>query len=207
MYLPAAFRESREPVLEDLARAHPLATLVSLGLDGLSAEHVPLVWADGVLRGHVARANAIADLDGTPVLAMFHGPEGYVSPNWYPGKAATGREVPTWNYAVVHVHGVLRVVDDAAWLRDVLGELTDVHEAGEPQPWSIDDAPEDYVQALLRAIVGIRIEPSRIEGKFKLGQNKPVETVRRVAEALERRDGRSDAALAALTRQALEARA
>ncbi|WP_049621538.1 FMN-binding negative transcriptional regulator [Frateuria defendens] len=204
MVQPRAFRETRREVLEDLVRAYPFATVAVRTADGLAANHLPLELAGEVLRGHVARGNELAKLDGAPALAIFHGPEGYVSPNWYPSKHETGREVPTWNYAVVHVHGRLRVVDDAAWLRAFLATLTERHEAGEPKPWSIDDAPADHVDKLLRAIVGIEIAVERVEGKFKLGQNHPEANRRGVIAGLQRRHRGDDAALAALTAQTLE---
>ncbi|KAB7764904.1 FMN-binding negative transcriptional regulator [Xanthomonas maliensis] len=201
MYLPSAFRESRAERLAALMRAHPFASVVSAGADGPAAEHLPLELIDGVLCGHVARGNPLARLHAAPVLAVFQGPDGYVSPNWYPDKALTGREVPTWNYAVVQVHGRLQVHDDATWLRSFLRTLTARHEADEPQPWSLDDAPADYLDSLLRAVVGIAIVPTRIDGKFKLGQNKSPATRRSVIAELQRRRRPADAGLAELTAQ------
>ncbi|TAM14761.1 MAG: FMN-binding negative transcriptional regulator, partial [Rhodanobacter sp.] len=131
-----------------------------------------------------------------PVLVIFRGPHGYVSPNWYPTKHETGREVPTWNYAVVHVHGRLKVIEDATWLRALLERLTDRHEASEPAPWHVGDAPEDHIEKSLRAIVGIEIAIERIEGKFKLSQNHPERNRLGVIAGLRRRDGDGDAELA-----------
>lgn len=180
MYLPAHFEQSDPAALRDLMHRHPLAAVVTSGADGLTADHLPLEFvADdggvgpGRLRGHVARANPLwRHAGGQPVLAIFTGPHGYVSPNWYPAKAATHKVVPTWNYAVVHAHGVLNIVDDAPWLRALVGRLTDRHEAGRSQPWAVDDAPDDYIRQMLGAIVGIEIPLTRLVGKWKLSQNR-----------------------------------
>jgi transcriptional regulator len=150
------------------------------------------------LQGHVARGNELAKKSGADVLLMFQGPDGYISPNWYPSKQVTGREVPTWNYAVVHVHGTLRVIEDTQWLRRLLERLTGHHEAGQPHPWRLDDAPADYIEATLRGIVGIEVAIERIEGKFKLSQNHPAANRRGVIDGLRQRDAGNDVALAAL---------
>jgi transcriptional regulator len=165
---------------------------------GLTANHLPFELVDGVLHGHVARGNELVRLDGAEVLLIFQGPDGYISPNWYPSKHETGREVPTWNYAVAHVHGRLRVIDEAIWLRRLLETLTDHHEASQPQPWKITDAPEDHIEKSLRAIVGLEITIERIEGKFKLSQNHPEANRLGVIEGLRQRDGDGDAELADL---------
>ncbi len=149
----------------------------------------------------MARGNALVGMDGAEVLVVFRGPDGYVSPNWYPSKHETGREVPTWNYAVVHVHGRLRVIDDASWLRRFLDALTDHHEATQPHPWQVGDAPADHIEKSLRAIVGIQIAIERIEGKFKLSQNHPEANRLGVIEGLRRRDADGDAELAELMLQ------
>ena len=178
MYLPAHFAQTDPAALQGLMRAFPLATLVTVGADGVTADHVPLEYDPGVgehgeLRGHVARANPLWQrATGQPVLAVFNGPQAYVRPGWYPSKAQTHKVVPTWNYAVVHAHGVLRAVDDAPWLRALVGGLTDHHEARRAQPWAVDDAPDDYVQQMLRAIVGIEIPVQRLVGKWKISQNR-----------------------------------
>lgn len=198
MYMPKSFVETRPEALHGLIRDYPFATVVAGAADGVVANHLPLEWVGGALHGHVARGNELARLDGAEVLAIFKGPDGYVSPNWYPTKQETHREVPTWNYAVVHVRGRLKVVEDAAWLRALLERLTDHHEAAEPQPWRVGDAPDDHVEKLLRAIVGIEIAIERIEGKFKLSQNHPERNRLGVIAGLRRRDGDGDAALAAL---------
>ncbi|PWK87666.1 FMN-binding negative transcriptional regulator [Fulvimonas soli] len=196
MYVPRSFEETRAEALHGLIRAYPFATVVARSAAGLDANHLPLELVDGSLHGHVARGNELARLDGAEVLAIFRGAQGYVSPNWYPSKHETGHEVPTWNYAVAHVHGHLKVVEDAAWLRALLDRLTGRHEASEPQPWRVDDAPADHVEKLLRAIVGIEIAVERIEGKFKLSQNHPERNRLGVIAGLRRRGGDGDAALA-----------
>jgi transcriptional regulator len=178
MYLPQHFEQHDRAALHALMRDHPLAALVTNGTDGLTADHVPLEFdatagEHGTLVGHVARANPLWQATaGTPVLAIFRGPQAYVSPSWYPSKAGTHKVVPTWNYAVVHAHGVLEAVHDAPWLRDLVGRLTSRHEAPQPAPWSVADAPADYVQQMLRAIVGIRIPVARLVGKWKVSQNR-----------------------------------
>lgn len=207
MYLPRHFAETHADVLHGLIDAHPFATLVANGAAGIVANHLPFVRQGDVLRGHVARGNELAGMDDAAVVAIFHGPHGYVSPNWYPSKHETGREVPTWNYAVAHVHGRLRVVDDAAWLRDLLDALTDRHEATEPAPWKVADAPADHVEKLLRAVIGVEIAIERIEGKFKLSQNHPAANRAGVVAGLGRRAQGDDLALAALMQQQEQDRA
>lgn len=206
MYTPKHFVETRVEALHGLIRAYPFATLVTRTADGLTANHLPFELVGEVLHGHVARGNELARLDGAEVLLVFQGPDGYISPNWYPSKHETGREVPTWNYAVVHVHGRLRVIDDATWLRRLLETLTDHHEAGQPQPWKISDAPDDHIEASLRAIVGLEIAIDRIEGKFKLSQNHPARNRAGVIAGLRERDGDGDAELAAWMTQQEESK-
>lgn len=191
MYLPKAFEESRTEVLHAFVRAHPLATIV-LHADGeLSADHVPLILQPrpapkGRLLGHVARANPLWRRagDATACLAVFRGVDHYISPNGYATKAQTGKVVPTWNYEAVHVNGTIRAIDDRAWLRAFLEMLTQEHERKEPRPWRIDDAPADYVEAMLGAIVGIEITVQRITGKAKLSQNQPAGNRRSLIAAL-----------------------
>ena len=171
MYLPRHYIQDDPAALQRLITAHPLCTLVHAGPQGLTADHVPmLLEADGgthgVLRGHVARANPVwRQAAGQEVLAVFQGGDGYVSPGYYPSKARDPRVVPTWNYAVVHARGVLRTVDDAAWLRDFVTRLTQGHEAVRAKPWAVADAPEDYLAAMLRGIGGIEITLSSLTGK------------------------------------------
>ncbi len=199
MYLPAAFAETRRAPLAALLRAYPLATVLLQGAAGIVANWLPLMLAgDDRLQGHVARGNELAQADGRETLVLFHGPQGYVSPNWYPSKHVTGRVVPTWNYAVVEARGCLRVIDDVPWLRAFLQRLTDRHEAGLPQPWHVDDAPSDHLETSLRAIVGIEIVLTSLRGKFKLGQNHPAANRAGVIAGLRRRRGPGDGELAEL---------
>lgn len=180
MYVPKHFDEPRIEVLHQLMRARPLATLVTQHAAGLDANHIPLHLSPepaplGTLRGHVARANPVwSDAPpGVGVLAIFHGPEAYVTPSWYATKAENGKAVPTWNYAVVHAHGTLRIIDDPAWLRASLETLTAEQEAAFAEPWRLDDAPADYIDNMLRAVVGIEITITRLQGKWKTSQNQP----------------------------------
>ena len=199
MYLPRHFEQHDAQALRALMREHPLAALVSHAGGEITADHVPLEYvADagehGTLRGHVARANPLwRSADGSAVLAIFRGAQAYVSPNWYPSKAATHKVVPTWNYAVVHAHGVLRAVDDAPWVRDFVTRLTARHESTLPAPWAVNDAPEDYVQQMLGAIVGIEIPLTRLIGKWKVSQNRSAADRDGVVAGL-REPGRDDAA-------------
>lgn len=179
MYLPPHFREDRRDVQHALVRARPLGTLVTAGPAGLVANHVPfLLHADegpyGTLRAHLARANPqLAELaQVNECLAIFHGDEDYISPGWYATKRETGKVVPTWNFMTVHAWGAPRVIDDAAWLRRQVEDLTNVHEARQPAPWQVDDAPADYLATMLKGIVGVEIPIARIEGKWKMSQNR-----------------------------------
>lgn len=179
MYVPPAFAENRLPVLFDAIRRAGLATLVTLGSEGLEATPVPLLLdaaegERGTLYGHLSRGNPQwRRADGrVEALVMVQGPDAYVTPSWYPAKAETGKAVPTWNYVAVHAHGPLEVFEDAGRLRAVVARLSDRHEAGRADPWSVDDAPADYVAAQLKGIVGIRIPITRIAGKWKASQNR-----------------------------------
>lgn len=178
MYLPGHFSESRLDVLHALMRERPLATLVTVSAAGLDANHIPLHLSPepapfGTLRGHVARANPVwRELaPDAEALAIFHGPEAYITPSWYPAKVEHGKVVPTWNYAVVHAHGAIRVVDDAGWLRAHLEALTAANEASRAEPWQVADAPREFTDRLIGGIVGIEIVIARIEGKWKVSQN------------------------------------
>jgi transcriptional regulator len=178
MYTPAHFREDRVPVLHAFIQEHSLATLVTVGTEGLVANHIPmLVVADpppfGRLVGHVARGNSVWRDSEETSLAIFTGPEHYISPSWYLAKQEHGRVVPTWNYAAVHAYGSLRIHDDREWLRALVTSLTETHEAQFERPWSVTDAPADYIDGLLKGIVGIEITIQRLEGKWKMGQNRP----------------------------------
>ena len=179
MYLPAQFEEPRPEVLHALMHEQPFATLVANGANGLTADHLPLHLAAeigpfGALQGHVARANPLwQESAEAEVLVIFHGPQTYVTPSWYETKREHGRAVPTWNYVVVHARGRLRAVDDPLWLRRQLGTLVDRHEAGFAEPWHIADAPPDYIDKMLSAIVGIEIGITELRGKWKTSQNQP----------------------------------
>lgn len=207
MYLPAHFTESRADEMHRLIAAHPFGILVTRSTDGLDADHLPFAFdaaagGHGVLTSHVARANPVWEkcLDDDPVLVIFRGPEAYISPNWYPSKHETHRQVPTWNYQVVHAHGTLHIHHDEKFLRGIVGRLTRTHEerTGEERPWRMADAPHDYMNAMLAAIVGLEIRITRLEGKSKLGQNKETRDRENVARVLRER---GDADLAnAMTR-------
>lgn len=198
MYLPAHFEESRSEVLHALLRAQPFATLVTQGADGVTADHLPLhlepgVGPCGALQGHVARANPLwQQAADSEVLAIFHGPQAYVTPSWYPSKREHGKAVPTWNYVVVHARGRLRAIDDAAWLRRQLEALVARHEAGFAEPWQIADAPSDYIDRMLTAIVGIEIAITSLVGKWKISQNQPAANRAGVVAGLRER-GTADA--------------
>ena len=191
MYLPAHFEESRREVLDALIGAQPFGTLVTQGSDGLDANHVPFEYEPargpfGTLRAHVARANPVwRDAATAPdALVIFQGPAAYISPTWYPSKHETHRQVPTWNYIVVHAHGRIVVHDDEAFLRGLVARLTRKMEAGEPTPWKMGDAPPDYLSQMLGAIVGIEIEVTKLAGKWKLSQNKAAADIHGAADAL-----------------------
>jgi transcriptional regulator len=179
MYIPAHFLIQNPQDLHTIIREHPLGALVTLGPHGLDANHIPFEFdpsqgAHGLLTAHVARANPVWQecQDGADVLVIFRGNESYISPNWYPSKHETHRQVPTWNYEVVHVHGRLTVMDEEKFVRGVVARLTREHEASEPRPWKMGDSPPDYIAQMLKAVVGIQVEIQRIEGKAKLSQNR-----------------------------------
>jgi transcriptional regulator len=182
MYLPSHFEEKRPEVLRELIAAHPLGTLVTLGSAGLDANHIPFEMAVtpadgpfGTLRAHVARANPVwkdfsRDLDA---LVIFQGPQAYITPTWYvETKPANGSVVPTWNYCVVHAHGRLRAIDDRDWVRALVGRLVQRHESTQPKPWQMADAPANFIEKQLGAIVGIEIPITRLVGKWKVSQNR-----------------------------------
>ena len=180
MYLPPAFREDRLDVLHAIIRDAGLATLVTLTDGGLVASHVPLLLDPepapyGTLIGHLARPNpqGTSSQPDPEALAIFHGPEAYVTPNWYATKRETGKVVPTWNYVAVHAYGPLRLFHDPARLLEVVTRLTERHEAPRAEPWAVADAPPDFIAGMLRGIVGIEIPIARLEGKRKMSQNRP----------------------------------
>lgn len=205
MYLPPHFAVTDPEVLHQLIRAYPLGALITHGEGGLDANHLPFEFdagerEHGVLRAHVARSNPLWQevKDGDEVLVIFKAVDGYISPSWYPGKQEHHKQVPTWNYSVVHAHGRIQIRDDARFVRRLLANLTRTHEAAEPTPWKMADAPRDYLEAMVQAVVGIEIEITGLVGKFKLGQNKEAADRLGAANALQDR-GQSALAEAMLT--------
>lgn len=179
MYLPAHFAVTDTAHLHRIIRSHPLGVLVTHGADGLDADHIPFELDTsagplGTLRAHVARANPLWQRhgSGTPVLVVFRGAEAFVSPSWYPSKHETHRQVPTWNYEVVHAHGTLCIHDDPRMVRGLVARLTRQHEAAEPKPWKMTDSAPDYIDDMLGRIVGIEVAITSLVGKSKLSQNK-----------------------------------
>lgn len=179
MFQPAIFQEDRLDVMHGLMRTHPFATLISSATGELTADHVPLVLHDdegefGVLRGHVAAGNPLfTKSEGAlNVLAVFQGPQAYITPSWYASKQEHGKVVPTWNYTVVHARGALTFIREENWLLRHLHDLTQQHEGHRPNPWAVSDAPEDFVKRQLRGLVGFEIQVTSIEGTWKVSQNK-----------------------------------
>jgi transcriptional regulator len=196
MYLPQHFEETKQGALHRIIDEFPLGALVVNGPDGLDADHLPFELDPGAgergrLRAHVARANPLwrQVRDGDHVLVVFRAGDAYVSPNWYPSKHETHRQVPTWNYRVVHVHGRIAIRDDERYVRGVVARLTRVHEgrSGAERPWRMTDSSREFVDAMLAAIVGIEIAIDRIVGKSKLGQNREARDRAAAADALARR--------------------
>ncbi len=208
MYNPPAFAETRVPVLHAAMRDIGLVTLVTLDAGGLMASHVPMLVDPepapfGTLLGHVARANPQwrAPSRDIEALAIFLGPNAYVSPSLYPTKAATGKVVPTWNYMAVHAYGRLETFDDPARLLALVTRLTDRHEAERPAPWAVSDAPEDFVAGQLKGIVGFVLTVTRLDGKWKTSQNRPATDRAGVAAGLAATGDADDARVAALVRE------
>ena len=209
MYVPTHFAETRVDVAHDLIRAHPFGALIVLASDGLNANHIPFEIDPepaplGTLRGHVARANPVwRDVSQqVDALAIFQGPHTYVSPAWYATKKEGGKVVPTWNYAVVHAHGALRVIDDRAWLRQFVERLTNRYEAPRRDPWKVTDAPADFIDTMVQAIVGIEIPIARLTGKWKVSQNRPEKDRAGVVEGLLQQPNDLARAMAKLVQQA-----
>ncbi|MBV9015575.1 MAG: FMN-binding negative transcriptional regulator [Alphaproteobacteria bacterium] len=203
VYLPPHFTETREDVLFAHIERHDFGLLVTQGAAGLIASQIPFLAEQRngklYLQAHIARVNPqAADLDDSEeALAIFSGPHAYISPSWY----ETAPAVPTWNYASVHAYGAARRIDDPLWLQDLVRRLSERHEAREPQPWDMQGLPEPYVQSMLKGIVGIEIAVSRLEGKFKLSQNRPAGDRPRIIAALEQRDDPESHGVARLMRE------
>ena len=194
MYTPAHFVVTDPAVLHRIIQTHPLGVMVTPTGDGLDANHIPFEFdatkgAFGLLTAHVARANPVWQqcADGADVLVIFRGNESYISPNWYPSKHETHRQVPTWNYEVVHAHGRLTVRDDDKFVRGVVARLTRAHEAQEPKPWKMGDSAPDYIDGMVKAIVGIEVLITRLEGKSKLSQNREPRDVQGAVDTLRSR--------------------
>ena len=208
MYVPTHFAETRPEVLHAALRDHPLGLLITQDANhALDANPIPFLFdagrgPHGTLRGHVARANPVwrEARQDTDTLVVFQGLQAYVSPGWYATKAKSGKVVPTWNYVTVAARGTLRVIDDRDWLRGLVGELTERHEAAQANPWQVSDAPPDYIDTMLKAIVGIEIELVSLQGKWKVSQNRPAKDREGVAEALRDGTDTNGAAMAALVR-------
>ncbi|MFS8975666.1 FMN-binding negative transcriptional regulator [Cupriavidus necator] len=194
MYIPAHFAETRPEELARIVREHPLGMLVTHGSAGLDADHIPFEFdadegTQGVLTAHVARANPLWQRcpTGTPAMVVFRGAEAYISPNWYPSKHEAHRQVPTWNYEVVHAHGLITVHDDERFVRRLVARLTRRHEAAEPRPWKMGDSTPEYLDSMLRNIVGIEIAITSLVGKVKLSQNRESRDRLSAADTLEAR--------------------
>jgi transcriptional regulator len=209
MYLPSQFEETRIDVLHQLVQRHPLGLLITHDGQDIEANAIPFLLdagpagRPGTLLAHVARANPVwkearHDADS---LVVFQGPQAYISPGWYPSKAVTGQEVPTWNYVMVQARGRLRVRDDPQWVLNLITRLSERHEAGRPMPWAVGDAPPDFIDKLLGAIVGIEIELASITGKWKVSQNKKAVDRAGVVHGLGQQPGDEAAAMARQVRQ------
>ncbi len=203
MYLSKDFKEERVPVLHEAIRQTRLGTLVTLGADGIEASHVPMLVDPepqpfGTLKGHIARANpqwrrAAREV---PALAVFLGPDAYITPAWYETKRRNGKVVPTWNYVAIHAYGPLTFYEDADRLLALVTQLTETHEAGRDQPWAVSDAPKDFIAGMLKAIVGFELPIARLEGKWKMSQNRPAADRAGVVAGLTREGGPTEAAVA-----------
>jgi transcriptional regulator len=208
MYIPRHNEEKRVPVMHALMVSQPLGTLVTLGASGLFASHIPMILENdgsqfGVLKGHISRANTqwrdfVPTVDA---LAIFAGHQHYITPNWYPGTKEHGKEVPTWNYVVVHAYGPLRVIQDEHWLLTNVTKLTDIHEAGSPVPWKVSDAPQDFIKSQLKGIIGLELPIQRLEGKWKASQNRTESERKGVIEGLTKLNTPESLAMKALVEE------
>lgn len=191
MYVPAHFEEPRPEVLHALIAENPLGILFTHGKSGMDANHIPFEVKPaegtcGVLHAHVARANPVWQdvANGDEVLVVFRAGDAYISPTWYPSKHESHKQVPTWNYRVVHAYGRVTIHDDERYVRGIVGRLTRKHEASQPHPWKMTDSSADFIDTLLKAIVGVEIEITRLVGKIKLSQNKEARDIRGAGAAL-----------------------
>ncbi|MFT4097115.1 MAG: FMN-binding negative transcriptional regulator [Rhodoblastus sp.] len=200
MYIPPHFEMKDRAAQYELVRGRPFGLLVTNGPGGLMANPAPFLLDEkaGVLRAHLARANPQwREADGArEALVVFQDVDAYVTPGWYATKRESGKVVPTWNYSAVHVYGALRAVDDRDWLRTLVGDLTDAHETPRTSPWKVEDAPSDYIDVMLRGIVGIEVQIARIEGKAKLSQNRSALDIAGVVEGLRADGGEVDLRMA-----------
>jgi transcriptional regulator len=192
VYNPAQFKEEDPRVLREFIAAHPLGALVAVTPEGLTANHIPMMWeardeTPGCLRGHLARANRLWQMlaPESAVLVIFGGADRYITPSWYPAKREHGKVVPTWNYSVVHAHGAIRFFDERGERLELVEALTDWQEASRAEPWKVADAPADYIELMLKNIVTFEIGITRLEGKFKASQHRPDEERVSVDQALE----------------------
>ncbi|MEE9321269.1 MAG: FMN-binding negative transcriptional regulator [Granulosicoccus sp.] len=210
MYNPTIFREEKLDTLHRLMHEHPLGTLITHSSTGISANHIPFILhqdksGNSVLRGHVARSNPLwkTTRPDSEALIIFQGPQSYITPSWYPSKKEHGKVVPTWNYSVVHAHGTLQAIEDPNWLQAHLESLTTSQEKAQPSPWTINDAPVEYIHKMIKGIVGIvgiEIGIARLEGKLKLGQNKNSADRRGVIAGLNSLDRTEESKLAEMTK-------
>jgi transcriptional regulator len=198
MHVPEKFRESRVDVLHDFIETYPLGVLITHNQKGLEANHLPfLLEADkqpyGVLQGHISRSNPIwrQTSPGQQALVVFKAEDAYISPNWFPSKHESHRQVPTWNYRVVHAHGEVAIHDSKRYVRGLVARLTRIHEASQPKPWKMSDGDKDYIEAMLDAIVGIEIKITRLVGKFKLSQNDEARDIHGAGSALKRQGAKA----------------
>lgn len=205
MYTPTQFQEKNIDVMHQLIDKNPLATLVTLSSQGINANHIPLQLISkssgwGTLHGHIARSNPIwTDYEkNTDALAIFQGPNAYISPSWYPSKKENPKVVPTWNYVVVHAYGRIRIIDDASWLYSHLDQFSQQHETIFPEPWKISDAPAEFTSKLIENLLGIEINISRLIGKWKVSQNQSAQNRHGVVEGLRRLDSSAAKEMAAI---------
>lgn len=202
MFLPDHFRVEDIAEMHALMRTHPFAALVSMGSTGLYGTHLPTVLkgegGNGVIECHLSRANPHwKDLaNGGEAMMIFQGAEGYITPNWYATKAQTGKAVPTWNYVIVHAYGRPEVVKEKEWVLRHVTELSDQQERGEAHPWKVSDAPESYIDVMLRGIVGFRFAITRLEGKWKMSQNREAQDRSGVIDGLKARAASEDVQVA-----------